>query len=283
MPRAKFAAVSFQAKSANRKFSLLTYEPDAKGQLRPTPQPPYVSSTYVSIRGTCPEACVFRDSGCFVQSGFTQSLMNRLDDQAKTMTPSEVIDQEVRALDAAWSRDPMPRDGAKGGRDLRLHVGGDTPNAESARKLGAACGRYKNRGGGSVWSYTHNWRTIHRDDFGEHIFVLASVEATEEITEARSRGYVAAITVREFPGTTVFDVGGHKVLPCPAETRGATCAECRLCLDRETRLRDLGYTIGFSVHGAGSNQAKRRLPVLGTEKQLSLKDQEGESANVTSR
>jgi hypothetical protein len=52
---------------------------------------------------------------------------------------------------------------------------------------------------------------------------------------------------------------GLKVLPCPFETRGVTCVECRLCLDAPI---DPKIVIGFVAHGKDKAKAKRRLEVL---------------------
>jgi hypothetical protein len=48
-----------------------------------------------------------------------------------------------------------------------------------------------------------------------------------------------------------------KLVPCPAETGAATCATCRLCLDRP--LLELGIVIGFAAHGTGARAAADKL------------------------
>ena len=53
--------------------------------------------------------------------------------------------------------------------------------------------------------------------------------------------------------------GGWRVLPCPAETRGRTCVQCRLCFDTEA-LAKRKLAIGFQLHGLGKNKVK--LPVV---------------------
>ncbi len=55
-----------------------------------------------------------------------------------------------------------------------------------------------------------------------------------------------------------FERDGVRWIPCPEQTRGKTCAECRLCWDTES-LRACGAGIAFAVHGASK---KRVLNVI---------------------
>jgi hypothetical protein len=47
------------------------------------------------------------------------------------------------------------------------------------------------------------------------------------------------------------------MIPCPAETRGKTCVECRLCVDQD--LHQLGAGIAFALHGQNASAAARAL------------------------
>jgi hypothetical protein len=184
----------------------------------------------------------------------------KLDRAAVWLTAEEVIAAEVYAIDNSFEGGPIPQDGARGGRDLRLHVGGDAPSAEAARMLGGAARRWKARGGGSIGSFTHSWSTVPRSAWGDVISIMASVETPKQIEAARKRGYASVIVVEDFPegykahsqpGTTA------KIVPCPAETGDATCADCRLCLDRN--LLDMNVAVAFRVHGQHGAQARRAL------------------------
>lgn len=125
--------------------------------------------------------------------------------------------------------------------------------------IGGACA-----GGGSVWTYTHRWVDIDRDAWGSSISVLASVENIEFAHHARKLGYAPALVVDKFASDKAHTLRegkrSLKVIPCPAQTRGTTCVECRLCLDRD--LHTMNVAIGFSVHGVEAAKARRRLPVL---------------------
>ena len=260
--------------SADRKLSPVEMRPyDGPGNrtFRPIPVGPYCAATYTSIDATCPSSCRFKAAGCYVRAGFTGRAAELLDEVGRGMDPERVADAEVKLLDAAFGaeggRGPrIPQDGARGGRDLRLHVGGDVPSTAGAQRLACAARRWMQRGGGRVWTYTHRWREIERATFGA-ISVLASVETPAEARAADLRGYVPALVVESFPSRRAFHVEGLrlKVIPCPAETGGAdggvTCVSCRLCLD-DGALRRRGAAIGFALHGLQREHVQ--LPVLET-------------------
>lgn len=257
-------AAQFEPKSYNRKLAPTDLQPHS---IRPriVPQRPFVSATDVSIQATCSDSCPFKgapgaDGGCYVDAGFTAIKAERLDDAAWGLTSIEVIAEEARQIQQSFGGKGIPQDGAKGGRDLRLHVGGDAGSAEGARLLAKAARDWKSRGGGSIWTFTHDWKRIPRTAWGEAISVLASVETPREIEVARKRGYPCAIVVEEFPNNEkAFQVSGSKanIFPCPAETKGVTCVECRLCLDRD--LVKANTAIAFRLHGQRGREAREAL------------------------
>lgn len=255
--------------SADRKLSPVTLEPNTTKRLRPTPRVPYCSSTYVSIEATCPDHCAFRNDGCYAQAGFTGGALRRMDREARAakLCGDDVIANESELIDRAFltnMRRGVPQDGARGGRDLRLHVGGDVASEDGARMLASSAIRWRLRGGGTVWTYTHRWTDVSREAWGPDISVLASVESVEDAHYARELGYAPAIVVDHHAGERAYELreGKHSltVVPCPQQTRGVTCVECRLCLDRP--LFEMGLGIAFAVHGTQVRSAKRRLPVL---------------------
>ena len=261
----------FHGKSSNRKLAPVERVPydHPRYKFRPTPRAPFCSSTYASITATCSDDCPFkRDAsgkpgGCFIDSDqFMHRAMQKLDAGAQGRTGIDVIHEEAKKLDRAFHGKRVPQDGARGGRDLRLHVGGDVPSAAGARVLAGAAARWRLRGGGAVWTYTHSWRDVPREAFGS-ISVLASVENEHQVLAARARGYAPALVVDRFPdGKRPFLVASIRVVPCPAETLAKTCVECRLCLDVDLTAKGLG--IGFQVHGLDSAAAVRALTPLTT-------------------
>lgn len=203
-----------------------------------------VSATYVAQQ-TCPDSCVFRGQGCFAENGFVGgNLVKPLNRGVATaMTRVEIARQEADMID-----------GLSGERDLRLHVVGDSATVEGTRLLASAARRYSSRHARFVWSYTHSWRWLPRKDWGS-ISVLASCESTADIAAARRRGYATAIVVPEHTTKRLYRDGRTKILPCPEQTTGVSCADCRLCM-RDDFLRDSGVTIAFAAHGSVGSKAK---------------------------
>jgi hypothetical protein len=186
--------------------------------------------------------------------------MSKLDAAAYGHTAHEVTAAEVRLIDKAFPHG-VPQDGARGGRDLRLHVGGDILTTSQALMLAAAARRWRSRGGGTVWAFTHSWRNISRKAWGE-IEVLASVEVPADIEVARAAGYGAAIVVDRFPSKKAFYLPGStaRIIPCPAETTGKTCVECRLCLDRD--LLGMNAAVAFEAHGPAASAVREAVVQL---------------------
>jgi len=272
MPGLSKNGVLFQYVTANRKLAPMVKVPypHKHFKFRPTPRAPYCCATYASIAATCTDDCPFKrgpngeKGGCYIDADqFMRRSMQILDGQTEEMTSHEVAAEEARQINRSWPRG-IPQDGARGGRDLRLHIGGDVADELSARILAGAAARWLGRGGGRVWTYTHSWRRIPVESFWP-ISVLASVETPDQVGAARRRGYAPALVVDRFPdGKRPFSVGGTRFIPCPAETIGKTCVECRLCLDAD--LRGMGAGIAFQVHGADSAAARDALVPLRTRR-----------------
>ncbi len=258
-------AASFRPKSHNRKLSPVDLvQFPGQPRLRPIARAPFVSSTYASIAASCPSSCAFYRSGCFADSGFTKMAGQAMDHAARGRSPIDVARAEALLIRAAFGGGQVPQDGARGGRDLRLHVGGDARTAPAARELAGAAADWRARGGGAVWTFTHAWRTVPRSAWGPAVSVLASIEHPSEVEDARKQGYPSAIVVEAFDADRTLPLDGapgHNLIPCPAETRGATCASCRLCLDRD--LLSMRAVIGFAAHGTGKAQVVDKLVQIG--------------------
>lgn len=250
---------AIQLKSSNRKLAPQAEITARSGRIRNTPTGPFVTSTYVSIQSTCPSSCPFKGNGCYAEHGM-KAMMKRLNHAARNMTPLAVTQAEAAALGTIWPRG-VPQDGETGGRDLRLHVGGEVSCQDGARALGDAVASLKSRGLGDAWTYTHRWRSIDRSSWGP-IRVLASCETEQDVSDALRRGYAPAMTIPVFPDRRAQRIGGARMIPCPAEAspRSPTCSQCRLCMDGELPSRQRGVL--FAIHGLGSTTAKRRLKVL---------------------
>lgn len=263
-PSAK-SPVSLQRATANRKLAPQRAVMTSTDRRRLEPVGPYCASTYVSIAATCPSSCPFKSGGCFAAASSGHLTMRRLDVAADGMTALEVTQVEADTIDRAWVRG-VPQDGARGGRDLRLHVGGEVSDVLGAELLAGAAERYRGRGGGEVWTFTHQWEHgVDREAWGP-VSALASVQDVNAAEDAAALGYAPALVLPAFPSSKAFRLRGsaRRWIPCPAETRSTTCVECRLCLD-DDRLREHGLGIVFAAHGRDADKARARLPILQPE------------------
>jgi hypothetical protein len=233
------------------------------GRPRPTARRPYVCATSVSIEATCSSLCPFFDGGCYGRGSLAGTWARNLDEAARECTADQVIAEEVRLIDAAFCRG-VPQDGARGGRDLRLHVLGDIRTRDHARLLGAAATKWTARGGGRVWVPTHAWREVPRSDWGADISVMSSIERAEDVEAARQQGYASLIVVERLPSAKAFSLPGTtaRIVPCPAQAAGRTCSSCRLCLDADKLLRR-NVAIALEAHGPAARLVRKTLARLG--------------------
>jgi hypothetical protein len=203
------------------------------------------AATYVA-RQSCPADCRFRGAGCYAEFDNTGTHWRRASRGGEGLTPLRLAENEAALI----RRTPADR-------HLRLHVAGDSATDEGTRVLAAACMNYMYRGGQFVWTYTHAFRTVDRSAWGS-VSVLASCESADDVRDAWGRGYAAALTVDLFHSRRAYTMDGVRVVPCPAQTAGRTCTDCRLCFD-DARLRDRRLVIGFETHGSGKGYADAAL------------------------
>jgi len=216
-----------------------------------------IDATYVSIKNTCPNSCAFKNEGCYALSSFVGMINARMQRRAKSNSPLEMARQEAKVIDAAYNGGPVPF-----GRMLRLHVAGDSRTIKGTRVINAAIGRWKARGGGQVYSYTHAWKHVPRSTWS-NVGILASVDNVKDIALARERGYAPALVVPEFASAKAFNLSGTdtKFIPCPAQTRDVGCSDCQLCM-RTDYLYSSNRGIAFAAHGINKLKVKRRLNVI---------------------
>lgn len=235
--------------SVDRKLSPTRYE-ETPTRPRPLPIKPNCAATYVSIEATCPDSCRFKASGCYAEDGFTRR-MHREMDRARRRWHPNIYEAEL----IKWIfRNGVPQDGARGGRDLRLHVGGEALDTAGAEALAEAATFYQQAGGGAVWTFTHRWREIPRSAWGP-ITVRASIERASDAVDAALLGYPAAL-VQSHPLNAVTLIGGIKFIPCAYETKGIECVRCRLCLTK-AEAGAQNPVVVLAIHGARANKARR--------------------------
>jgi hypothetical protein len=135
-----------------------------------------VAVTMVSQK-TCPKTCPFLDAGCYAASGPQGIHTARLNKARASAT--ELARAEAHGI--------AQLDGTK---PMRLHVVGDCSTKTAARTVSKAADAYSAKRGQKVFTYTHAWRNVPREAWGQ-VSVLASCE-----TPSRSRRRVGAATPR---------------------------------------------------------------------------------------
>lgn len=236
----------FVADSANRKISNKEHK---------------VSTTYVSIKASCPSSCELRDKGCYAQSGLMNIHLLKLDKNHKYHRADSAAVQEAQLIESSFDEKDIPQDGAKGGRDLRIHGFGDARTKRAATRLGKAATNWVSRKGGSVWTYTHAWKNVPRSLWGKDVSVLASIDSMADVSAAKAQGFAPAVVVSEFKnGAKVWEENGIKWIPCPAQINkeDMTCVKCRLCF-RDEFLNKNNMGIAFASHGSGKTKINKRL------------------------
>jgi len=216
-----------------------------------------VDATYASIKHTCPDSCSLKGEGCYAQTSFVGMTNNRMERRARGGSPLALARAEAAAIDASYKGGKVPTD-----RALRIHVAGDSRTLAGTRLINNAVGRWKWRGGGKVWSYTHAWRHVPREEWS-NVSVLASVADVTEVAAAKEQGYAPAIVVPEHLSDKAYLLEGSDVkwIPCPAQTRGVGCTDCQLCFNAD-RLFNGNFAIAFAAHGSSKEKIKRRLTVI---------------------
>lgn len=216
-----------------------------------------VDATYASIKASCPSSCLLKDAGCYAQNSFIGMYIAKLDKQSKGLSALHIAKEEARAIDT--SKPPA-------GRDLRLHVSGDSKTIGGTKIINKSVIRWKAKGGGDCWTYTHAWKSVPRHIWS-HVSVLASIDSIKEVSAARKQGYAPALVVDYHMSNKAYYLPNSKVkwIPCPAQTKPSGkeigCTDCRLCFDAD-RLYQANCGILFAAHGVKKNTINKRLKVI---------------------
>jgi hypothetical protein len=221
-----------------------------------------VDATYASIKKTCPSTCSLKqDKSCYAMNSYVGMHVARLDSRARQGSPLDVAKAEARAIDDAYNGKKIPA-----GRALRLHVAGDSRTIKGTRVINAAVARWKERGGGDCWGYTHAHQHVPRSMWSV-VSILASIESLKDVEAVRKQGYAPALVVPEHTTHKAYILPGSDVkwIPCPAQTKPGGkevgCTDCRLCFNAD-RLYHNNMGITFAAHGVNKNTLKRHLTVI---------------------
>jgi hypothetical protein len=201
----------------------------------------HFSATY-ACQTTCPDSCVFRNSGCYAETGNTGYTTNRLN-LSKERSHIKIAKIEAKQILSLSGQNP-----------LRLHVVGDCKSDKAAKIVSEACHEYASRYGMPVYTYTHA-RRVKKESWGT-VSVFRSCETVRQCQQAHIAGFASTLVVDKFKDTKKHYIGrGMYGIPCPVQTgRRVSCATCKLCFSAD-KLHSQNNVILFSVHGALKQKA----------------------------
>ena len=184
-----------------------------------------VAATYIT-GDTCPTRCPFLGM-CYANQGTMGNSPFRIADKHGTEDLTRTADG-IRNL---------PQ-----GTLVRHAVSGE-PTPEYVAEIGQA---HVDRPDTLGWTYLHSWPDRTPAEFPSNLVPNASCETPEELEKATANGWdTVLVATGEDDELIGQKVAGKRVIVCPNQTRGVTCAECRLCMKR-----DRAVTIAFLPHGA---------------------------------
>ncbi len=89
-----------------------------------------VDSTYAPIAATCPNSCSLKGNGCYAENSHVGIIVSRLNRASMGMSALQVAREEAKAIDQAYDGGSVPL-----GRDMRLHVSGDSRTIKGSRLI----------------------------------------------------------------------------------------------------------------------------------------------------
>lgn len=184
-----------------------------------------VAATYIT-GDTCPDRCPFL-SICYANQGTMGNTPFKIAETHGTEDLARTADG-IRALP----------DGA-----LVRHAVSGEPTPEYVAAMGAA---HEDRPDTLGWTYLHSWPDRSPAEFPTNLVPNASCETPEELEKATANGWDTVLVATGADDELIGQkVAGKRVIVCPNQSRGVTCAECKLCMKR-----DRAVTIAFLPHGA---------------------------------
>lgn len=136
-------------------------------------------------------------------------------------------------------------------RDLRLFGAGDAKSPVEARIIAKAAREFQVKSGRIAFGYTHAHLNGVKASDWKGVSMLASCETPEAAKRLMRQGWATAIVMPYFthPTHKKFVYDGVAGIPCPNQTRGITCTECRLCMRAEF-LHKHKLAILFAAHSS---------------------------------
>lgn len=213
-----------------------------------------VFQTY-SSRSTCPASCPFKGAGCYAEN--FRCLANWKKCDGPTAAGLEDL---AAALHAARRTTAAP------GAIVRHNVAGDMAIAGSDfldARLVAGLTKVYAAAGAAAYTYTHcaaverNFRIAEKAVAGGFC-INFSCESMKKADKVMGRGLPAVLACSSFEKLPAHTPAGRRIIPCPAQAKGAHCSNCRLCA-----RADRAFIIAFEAHGCRAKAAKAAIIAAG--------------------
>jgi hypothetical protein len=222
-----------------------------------------------SSSSSCPVSCPFKESGCYAKNTHTAKVWERADDESDKRFIGCQDDLADALTGALWMD--------KGDRKeilFRHNIAGDmavvgTDKFDLANYLSIVSAimtaNYRLKVAGSskhikAFTYTHCDYSISDRDTMQlmkyYMLVNISCETVDEVATTKEYGLNAVLTsINPEEDIAALKAKGIPAVQCPAQTKGLTCKECRIC------SRDRESVVLFEVHGQSKGKARRVIQI----------------------
>ncbi len=199
-----------------------------------------VRATYREVGPTCPRDCKhLKDKSCYALYGFVN----------------------IHSRKSPFAQDDSERlhdwlEGLPENKKVRHHVSGDfmDPSGQVDNKyLKSMVESHRRRPDLQGWVYTHAWKEIDPKYINstQSLTANASCDSVDDLKQAHKMGWPTTTVVSEKSSSQVIDLDGDtlRIVVCPNQTHGVSCAECMLCFRKNRKC-----AVGFRVHGTGKSK-----------------------------
>ena len=222
-----------------------------------------------SSPSSCPVSCLFKESGCYAKNIHTAKVWERADNHEDKRFIGCQDDLADALTGALWMD--------KGDRDevlFRHNIAGDMSLAGTNRfdlatylsmVSAIMTANYRLKVAGSskyimAFTYTHCDYSIYDRDVMKlmkyYMLVNISCETVDEVVTTKEYGLNVVLTsINPEEDIAALKAKGIPAVQCPAQTKGITCKECRLC------SRDRESVVLFEVHGQSKGKARRVIQI----------------------
>lgn len=183
-------------------------------------------------RASCPTTCVLRERGCYAEFHLQRAHWEQV---ARTGMPWSAFCREIAALPE--------------GTLWRHNEAGDLPGKGDVLDRAALDELVTANRGRRGFTFTHKlglvslWAIARANEQGFTINLSAdSLEDADDLADLEVAPVVAVVP-SDAP-ERLRTPAGRRVVVCPAQTRGITCAECQLCAKPQRKA-----IVGFRAHG----------------------------------